>query len=206
MEGSECKGRGLQLCHVEFVELGQFLVELHLLEALELAVAGRADVEDCLYFHLPLPLLCQQLGLPSLGLLLIHFLRSWLVLLELLLPFFLELLHGDRGPRFLLFNLSLALPMVVVVLLMRPILALLLSLDCLIRQRLHVIILRLVPRVHHCQFLTIYLEIRVVGLSEGSGRIFRREELDKGEILESASQFVLDLPYISHWHERFKYL
>lgn len=141
MDGSECKGGGLELCHVELVEFGEFLVQLHLLEALELAVAGRTDVEDCLNFHLALPLLGQQLSLPPFGLLLVHLLRSRLVLLQLLLPFFLELLHGDRRPRFLLFNLSLALSVVVIVLLMRPILALLLSLDCLIRQRLHVIVL-----------------------------------------------------------------
>lgn len=42
---------------MELVELGEFLVQLHLLEALELAVAGRAYVDGCLHFHLALPLL-----------------------------------------------------------------------------------------------------------------------------------------------------
>lgn len=62
--GSKCEGGGLELCHVELVKLGEFLVQFHLLEALEFAAAGRAYVEDSLHFHLSLPLLCQQLSLP----------------------------------------------------------------------------------------------------------------------------------------------
>ena len=91
---SEGEGGGLQLGHVESMELGVLLVQFHLLEGLELAVARRADVERGLDLHLTLPLLGQHLCLPPLRLLLIHFLGDWLVFLELLLPFLLQLLHS----------------------------------------------------------------------------------------------------------------
>lgn len=94
--------------------------------------------------------------------------------------------------------------MVVVVLLLVTILSFAFSLNCLIGQWLDIVIVGLVTRVHDCDLLPIDLEIWLIGLPKSSGCFLRRKELYECEILESSSQLVLDLPYISHWRKCLK--
>jgi hypothetical protein len=126
-------------------------------------------------------------------LLLIHFLGSWLVFFHLLLSLFFKLIHRNWWSWFFLFDFPLALPVIVIVLLVRFIPRFLLTFDSLIRKGFHVIIFIFVARIHDSNSFSIYFETRIISLSIGCWCLLRREELDEGKVFESTCKFVFNL-------------
>ena len=137
------------LLEVVLVQFGVRFVQFHLFCRDELAGAGGAEVEDGQLLHLFLPLFGQLFRLSPSALLLVEFLSHWLVPFYLQLSLLFELLHSDRRTGLFLFDLSLPLPMVVIVLLLRTLSYLAFSLAGFVGQRFEVVVVGLVARVHH---------------------------------------------------------
>lgn len=171
----------------------------HLLRVCEFTATDRANIHYSLCLHLFLPLLCQLLSCTTLALFLAHLFWHYRLLLffYLLLSFFFELLHSYWRSSFFLLDLSLSLTMIVVIFLLRSIFCSFFSFTCLVRQRLEVIVIRFVARVHNSDSLTCYSEIGFISNFVGLGCFLRWKEFNKCKIFEFTCEFVFNLSNIS---------
>lgn len=197
---SDCQTRSIDFLHVVGMQFWHFLVHFHLLCVCKFATAGGTNVDSGLYLHFSFPLFSQLLSCPALALFFIHFLRNngLLLLFQLLLTLFFELLHRYRRSCFLFFYFSLSLTMIVVVFLLRPFLGSFFPLSGFIGHRLKVVVIRFVSWIHDCDPLAGYSKASLICLFVSLSSLFWWEELNECEIFELACEFVPNLPNVPH--------